>query len=182
MTLPHPPDTRFRPSVTVAAVIHRPGPGGGPTEYLLVQEETAEGLRLNNPAGHLEPGESPLEGALREALEETTRVFTPEGWLGCYLSRFQRGSGRGPGGAALEDVTYLRFAFAGTAGEPVPGRTLDTGIVATLWLTREAIRARQDEHRSPLVMRCIDDHAAGRLLPLEALYVDPSIWQPEQRP
>ena len=149
------PDTRFRPSVTVAAVIHRAAPGGGPAEYLLVQEETADGLRLNNPAGHLEPAESPLEGALREALEETARVFKPEGWLGCYLSRFQRGVGRGPGGGAVEDVTYLRFAFAGTAGEPIAGRRLDTGIVATLWLTRDALRARMPEHRSPLVLSLI---------------------------
>lgn len=175
-------DQRFRPSVTVAAVIHRPGPDGGPVEYLLVQEETVDGLRLNNPAGHLEPAESPLEGAMREALEETARVFAPQAWLGCYLSRFQRGAGRGPGGQPVEDVTYLRFAFSGTAGDPIPGRSLDAGIVGTLWLTSDAIRARRAEHRSPLVMRCIDDHAEGRHLPLEALYVDPSVWQPEQRP
>lgn len=170
---------RFRPSVTVAAVIHRADPAGGPAQYLLVREHTAEGLRLNNPAGHLEPAESPLEGAAREALEETGRVFTAEGWLGCYLSRFQRagGPGRPP-----EDVTYLRLAFSGTVGERLPDRALDDGIVETLWLSREALRARRAEHRSPLVMRCIDDHAQGRVLPLEALYTDPSVWQPEQRP
>ena len=64
--------------MTVAAVIARDG------RYLLVEEDTADGLRLNTPAGHLEPGESPQDGAVREALEETGRVFTPEALLGVY--------------------------------------------------------------------------------------------------
>lgn len=168
-----PEDARFRPSVTVAAVIHRTGPDGE-TEYLLVQEHTAEGLRLNNAAGHLEAGESPLQGAVREALEETACAFQPEAFLGVYLARFQRGGG--------EDVTYLRLAYSGTAGPPEPGRALDQGIVGTLWLSREAVRARQDEHRSPLVMRCIDDHAEGRRLPLDAVHTDPTVYEPERRP
>ena len=96
---------RFRPSTTVAAIIERDG------RYLLVEEETPEGLKLNQPAGHLEPGETPEQGVVREALEETGRAFVPEALLGVYLSRFQRP-------ATGEDVTYLRFAYCGTAGEP----------------------------------------------------------------
>ncbi len=168
---------RFRPSTTVAAVIHREDPTGGPLQYLLVLEHTPEGLRLNNPAGHLEQGESPLQAVVREALEETARVFTPEAWLGCYLARFQR---QRPG-EPVEDVTYLRLAFSGTAGEADAVRALDDGIVDTLWLSREALRARRAEHRSPLLMRCIDDHAQGRLLPLAAVHSDPSVWTPEIR-
>ncbi|NRF66326.1 NUDIX hydrolase [Aquincola sp. S2] len=156
---------RWKPSVTVAAVI------ADGNRFLLVEEHTAEGLRLNNPAGHLDPGESPLEGAVREALEETTRVFVPDALLGIYLARFQR-AGTG------EDITYLRFAFTGTAGEPLPGRTLDHGIVRTLWLTIDEIRARRAEHRSPLVMRCIDDHLAGRRFPLDLVSADPSLYAP----
>lgn len=157
---------RFRPSVTVAAVIEHGG------RYLLVEEETPEGLRLNNPAGHLEQGESPLQAVCREALEETARVFTPMALLGVYLSRFRRPA-RG------EDVTYLRLAYTGNVGEPLPGRALDAGIVRTLWLTADEVRASAGRHRSPLVQRCIDDHAAGRRFPLDLLQADASLHAPE---
>lgn len=157
---------RFRPSVTVAAVIEDGG------RYLLVEEETPEGLRLNNPAGHLEQGESPLQAVCREALEETARSFTPAALVGVYLSRFQRP-------ASGEDVTYLRLAYCGSAGEPLPGRMLDDGIVRTLWLTPEELRACIDRHRSPLVQRCVDDHRAGRRYPLELLFADDSLFVPE---
>jgi ADP-ribose pyrophosphatase YjhB (NUDIX family) len=171
-------DTRFRPSVTVAAVIVRSAPDGA-EEYLLVEEETAEGLRLNNPAGHLEQGESPLQGVDREVLEETGRRFEARALLGVYLSRFQRGAR--PGRPA-EDVTYLRLAFAGTVGEPEPGRALDAGIVRTLWLRHDEVVASRERHRSPLVLECIDDHRRGQRLPLDTIHADPSLWSPEQRP
>lgn len=148
-------DDRWRPSVTVAAVIERDG------RYLMVEETTAEGLKLNQPAGHLDPGESLQQAVVREALEETACHFVPQALLGVYLNRFQR-----PG----LDVTYLRFAYVGTAGEPEPGRALDAPIVRTLWLTADEVRARLADHRSPLVMRCIDDHRAGRRLPLDAVW------------
>ena len=157
---------RFRPSVTVAAVIEHGG------RYLLVEEETPEGLRLNNPAGHLEQGETPLQAVCREALEETARIFTPAALLGVYLSRFRRPA-RG------EDVTYLRLAYTGTVGEPLPGQGLDAGIVRTLWLTADEVRASAERHRSPLVRRCIDDHAAGRRFPLDLLSADASLLAPE---
>ena len=110
---------RWTPHVTVAAVIERDG------RFLLVEEHTPEGLRLNNPAGHLDPAESPEQGVVREVLEETACVFTPQSLVGVYLGRFQRPS-------RDEDVTYLRLAFAGTVGEPLPGHALDDGIVRTL--------------------------------------------------
>jgi len=155
-------NTRWKPSVTVAAIIERDG------RYLLVEEHTPEGLRLNNPAGHLDPGEGPVEACAREALEETAHRFTPTALVGVYLSRFQRP-------ATGEDVTYLRLAFTGDLGEAEPGRLLDHGIVRTLWMTLDEVAASRDRHRSPLVLRCIQDHAAGRRLPLEALYTDASV-------
>jgi phosphatase NudJ len=155
-------DTRWKPSVTVAAIIERDG------RYLLVEEHTPEGLKLNNPAGHLDPGESPADGCAREALEETTHRFTPTALVGVYLSRFQRP-------ATGEDITYLRFAFCGDLGEVVPGRTLDHGIVRTLWMTPDEIRASASRHRSPLLLRCMEDHLAGRRLPLDAIYTDPGV-------
>ena len=155
-------DTRWKPSVTVAAIIERNG------RYLLVEEHTPEGLRLNNPAGHLDPGESPLDGCRREALEETTHTFEPTALVGIYLSRFQRP-------ATGEDITYVRFAFCGTLGDAVAGRSLDHGIVRTVWLTPDEVRASRDRHRSPLVLQCMEDHLAGRRYPLELIHTDPSV-------
>ena len=157
---------RFRPSVTVAAIVEQRG------RYLLVEEETPEGLRLNNPAGHLDAGESLLQAVVREALEETARAFTPEALVGVYMSRFTRPA-RG------EDVTYVRFAICGEVGEAEPGRALDTGIVRTLWLTPEEIRACRARHRSPLVLRCVEDHLAGVRHPLAALVADATLYAPE---
>lgn len=163
---------RWSPSVTVAAVIDD---GGAVPRFLLVEEETPEGLRLNNPAGHLEPGETPLEGVVREALEETARAFVPQALLGLYLSRFVRPA---RDGHPAQDVTYLRIAYRGRVGEPIAGRTPDREIRRTLWLTADEIRAERAHHRSPLVMRCIDDHLAGRALPLDAVRSDASLAAP----
>jgi 8-oxo-dGTP pyrophosphatase MutT (NUDIX family) len=155
-------DTRWKPSVTVAAIIERDG------RYLLVEEHTPEGLRLNNPAGHLDPGESPVQGVEREALEETTYRFTASALVGVYLSRFQRPN-------TGEDITYLRFAYSGELGEAVLGRSLDAGIVRTLWMSPDELRACTDRHRSPLVLRCIEDHLAGQRYPLDLVVTDPSV-------
>jgi len=164
--MPGMPDPRWAPSVTVAALIHQDG------RWLLVEERTPEGLKLNNPAGHLDPGESPLQAVVRETREETGRVFTPEALVGVYLGRFQRPSTR-------DDVTYLRFAFSGTVGERLPGSVLDTPIVRTLWLTAEEVAAAAARHRSPLLARGIQDHRAGRRYPLDLVVTDPSVFVPE---
>lgn len=164
-------DNRWKPSVTVAAVIARSE--GGVTRFLLVEEETPEGLRLNNPAGHLDPGESPAQGCAREALEETAHTFTPTALLGVYLSRFQRP-------ATGEDVTYLRLAFCGELGPQQPGRALDHGIVRTLWLTAEEIRASAARHRSPLLLRCMEDYLAGRRFSLDSITTDASVMLPNK--
>lgn len=156
-------DTRWTPHVTVAALIERDG------RYLLVEEHTREGLRLNNPAGHLEPGETPEQGCVREALEETTHRFTPTHLVGVYLTRSP---------AAAGAITYLRLAFAGTLGEALPGHQLDDGIVRTLWLSPDELRAQPERLRSPLVLRCIEDHQRGVRWPLSAIHCDPSALQP----
>ena len=148
----------------MAAVIEQDG------RFLLVEEETAEGLKLNNPAGHLDPGESPADGCAREALEETGYVFTPSELLGIYLSRFQRA-------ATGEDITYLRFAFRGHLGAHHPERPLDRGIVRTWWMTADEIRACAPRHRSPLLLRCLDDYLAGIRFPLRAIYTDPDVMR-----
>ncbi|HEU5297658.1 MAG TPA: NUDIX hydrolase [Burkholderiaceae bacterium] len=158
-------DTRWKTSVTVAAIVERDG------RYLVVEEHTPDGLMLNNPAGHLDPGETPLQGVIREALEETGRHFTPDALVGVYLSRAQR---RTP----PSDVTFLRLAFSGAVSEPVPGRALDPEIARVLWLTPDELRAQRSRHRSPLLMRCVDDHRAGRRYPLELIYSDPSVDLP----
>ena len=150
----------------MAAVIEKDG------RYLMIEEMTRDGLRINNPAGGLEPGESPVDGAVREALEETACHFTPEALLGVYLAR-NPDSERGPG------VTYMRFAFCGSASDPVPGRALDSPVVRTLWMTFDEIVAAGERLRGPLVLQCIADHRAGRRLPLEAIYTHPSVAAPD---
>jgi len=138
--------------VTVAAIAEC-------DERFLLVEETVEGqLRINQPAGHLEIGESLPHAVIREALEETGCDFYPEALLGLYLWRV-------PG----SDLTYLRAAFCGKVGEPHPHRELDNGIERTLWLRREEILERQSQWRSPLVLRCVDDYLSGRRYPLDVL-------------
>jgi ADP-ribose pyrophosphatase YjhB (NUDIX family) len=118
----------------------------------------------------LEQGESLVQACAREALEETAHTFTPTDLLGVYMSRFQRP-------ATGEDITYLRFAFRGSLGAQVVGRQLDEGIVRAIWLTPQEIRASHEQHRSPLVLRCLEDWLSGRSLPLDAVTSDQSIWR-----
>ena len=161
-------NTRWKPSVTVAAVIAKHF--DGVEKFLLVEEETRDGLRLNNPAGHLDPGESPEDGCARETLEETAFHFKPTAVVGVYLSRFERVQPDG-----ILDITYLRFAYCGELGAHVEGQPLDEGIVRTVWLTADEIRASVDRHRSPLLLRCMEDYLAGRRYPLEMVTTDPSV-------
>ena len=156
--------------MTVAAVIAREL--AGVTQFLLVEEHTPDGLRLNNPAGHLDPGESPLMGCARETLEETAFHFKPTALVGVYLSRFEK---RVAGDT--EDITYLRFAFCGELGDFVAGQALDDGIVRTLWLSADEIRACPERHRSPLLIKCMDDYLAGARHPLEVITTDASVYR-----
>jgi 8-oxo-dGTP pyrophosphatase MutT (NUDIX family) len=138
-------------SVTVAAVIERDG------RFLLVQERIDGRLVLNQPAGHLDPGESLIAACRREVLEETAHRFEPRALVGIYRWYY-----------AAKDVTFLRFCFHGTLGQ-AEKRPLDKEIVALHWLTAEELKARKAEHRSPLVQKCVDDFLAGRHFPLEVL-------------
>lgn len=138
--------------VTVAAIAERGG------RFLLVEETVAGDLRINQPAGHLEIGESLPQAVIREALEETACDFQPEALVGLYLWQ-----------VPASDLTYLRAAFCGTMGDPHPHRELDSGIERTLWLRRDEIIACQPQWRSPLVLRCVDDYLAGRRYPLDLL-------------
>ncbi len=154
--------TIWKPSVTVAAIIERD------KHFLLVEEETSDGIRFNQPAGHLDPGESLIEAVSREALEETAHAFTPTALVGMYMSRYL--SAR-----TGEEVTYLRFAFAGEVG-PTLDRPLDVGILRAVWMTREEIEACREMHRSPLVLQCIDDYLRGQRSPLSVIYTHPSVY------
>ena len=154
----------WKPSVTVAAVVERDG------RFLLVEEHTECGLRINQPAGHLDPGETLQHAVTREALEETAHPFKPTALLGIYLWRSPDPS---------RTTTYLRFAFIGEVGEAIAGRALDHGIVRTLWLSREELARHAARWRSPLVGRCIDDYLKGQRYPLDMLYTHPTAITPE---
>jgi phosphatase NudJ len=146
----------WKPSVTVAAVVSRNG------SFLMVEEQTEAGIRLNQPAGHLEEGESLEAAVIRETLEESAFRFTPDSLLGVYL-------GKGANG-----ITYLRFAYTGTVAGP-EDRALDEGIIRALWLRPEQLRARAAEHRSPLVLRCVEDALRGQRFPLDAVFTHPNL-------
>lgn len=142
----------WKPNVTVAAVIEKDG------KFLLVEEHTSQGLKFNQPAGHLEPDESLISGVSREALEETAYEFEPQYLVGIYRWHSQ-----------ASDITYLRFAFGGRIKAHHPERPLDEGIVEAKWMTPDEIRATQNRHRSPLILRCVEDYLAGKRYPLEIL-------------
>ena len=142
----------WKPDVTVAAVIERDG------RFLLVEERIRGRRVLNQPAGHLEDGESLLDAVVRETLEETTWHFRPQWLIGTYLWRSPNSG----------DST-LRFAFTGAGEGPVADRKLDRVILGTHWLTLEQIVAEQSRLRSPVVLRCVNDYLAGQRLPLTAV-------------
>jgi 8-oxo-dGTP pyrophosphatase MutT (NUDIX family) len=139
----------WKPNVTVAAVVEREG------RFLLVEEETETGLRFNQPAGHLDRGESLVHAAAREALEETAHHFRPEFLVGIY--QWPKPD---------SDITYLRFAFGGSISGFDAERTLDSGIVRAVWLTLDELRDTRERHRSPLILQCCEDYLAGSRYPL----------------
>lgn len=137
-------------SLTVAAVIQHQG------RFLMVEERDGEGpIVLNQPAGHVEPGEGLLEAVIREVREETGLVFTPETWLGLYPL------------CAANGKDYLRVCFLGSVPEGVLPAPEDPDILGCGWFDRSEIAARP--RRSGLVLGCLDDALAGRRLPLAAV-------------
>lgn len=142
----------WKPNVVVAAVVERDG------RFLLVEEDADGAHVINQPAGHLDEGESLLDAVARETLEETAWRFQPEALIGVY---------RWP--HPNRGVTYLRFAFTGRLLAHESGRALDHGILRTLWLTADEVRRERARHRSPQVERCIDDYCAGHRYPLSLL-------------
>lgn len=137
------------PEVTVAAVVERNG------RFLCVEELISGRLVLNQPAGHLEDHETLLEAVIRETREETAWRFHPEALVGIYLWR-----------SPDTERSFLRFAFCGTVDDHRADLPLDAGIQRALWLSREQLLAQAGRLRSPMVMRCLDDHALGRRWPL----------------
>lgn len=142
--------TGVQPELTVAAVIERNG------RFMLVEERVGGRLVLNQPAGHVEPGESLASAVVREALEETAWTFVPESTVGVYL--WGPDPGRNP---------FLRIAFSGRCVTRDSARQLDAGIERVLWLTRAELLARNSQLRSPMVLRAVDDYQAGTRYPLD---------------
>ena len=151
----------WKPSVTVAAVIERGG------RFLLVEEETSDGVRFNQPAGHLDPNETLEQAVARETMEESAHEFTPTELVGIYMARYL--SSR-----THTEVTYLRFAFCGEVGADLD-TPLDTGILRVLWMSYEELVATRARHRSELVMQCVDDYLAGKRAPLSLIHSHSSV-------
>jgi 8-oxo-dGTP pyrophosphatase MutT (NUDIX family) len=142
----------WKPNTTVAAIIEQEG------RFLMVEENTADGLRINQPAGHLEQGETIMQAVTRETLEETAYDFAPTELLGIY--HWQR---------PAQDITYLRFAFVGKLGAHHSERALDDGIVRAVWMSLDELRANQGILRSPQVLKNVEDYLAGQRFPLSVL-------------
>lgn len=142
----------WRPNVTVAAVVTQE------QRFLFVEEHSEGRLVLNQPAGHLEEGESLIQAVTRETLEETAYHFVPEALVGVY--RWQN---------RANAVTYLRFAFSGRIVGHEAGQPLDHGIARALWLTADEITACPERHRSPQVAKCVADYLDGSRYPLDLL-------------
>jgi len=142
----------WKPNVTVAAVLEQDG------RFLLVEETTGQGILFNQPAGHLEPDESLLAAVARETLEESAYEFEPQHLVGVYRWH-----------SDVSNTTYLRFAFTGRILAHHPERELDAGILRAIWMTPGEIHATQARHRSPLILRCVEDYLAGRRYPLDLL-------------
>jgi len=152
MTPEYNPGMSEQIDVTVAAVAERAG------AFLLIEERSAGRVVLNQPAGHVEPGETLIEAAVRETLEESACHFEPDFLLGTYVWR-----------SPADGTTFVRFAFTGRVGEPDPGRPLDQGIIGRRWLARSALLAQSTPLRSPMVLRCIEDYLAGTRYPLSTI-------------
>jgi ADP-ribose pyrophosphatase YjhB (NUDIX family) len=142
----------WKPNVVVAAIVERDG------RFLLVEEEADGAVVLNQPAGHLDEGETLIDAVIRETLEETAWHIEPTALLGVY---------RWP--HPTKGITYLRFAFIARALHEETGRALDHGCLRALWLTPEQFRAERHRHRSPQVKRCLDDYLSGIRYPLDLL-------------
>ena len=140
------------PDVTVAAVVETAG------RFLLVEERINRRRVFNQPAGHVEHGETLLTAVVREAREETAWRFRPEGVVGVYLWRNPH-NGR----------SILRFAFSGSVSCHDATQRLDHGIVRTHWLTQAELEQRTPQLRSPLVLRCVEDYLAGRCHALDGV-------------
>ena len=142
----------LKPEVTVAAVTQVED------RFLCVEERISQKLVLNQPAGHVEIGETLLEAVVREVREESAWLFEPESLLGVYLWR-----------NPVSNRSTLRFAFTGSVSDHRPAQPLDRGIVCTRWLTHAELAEREPRLRSPLVLRCVEDFLTGRRLPLDAV-------------
>jgi len=142
----------WKPNTTVAAVVEVDG------KFLLVEEDTADGIRLNQPAGHLEDGETLLQAVIRETQEESAYTVKPEALLGIYQWRLGE-----------KDITYMRFAFIASVVAHDAKQQLDTGIIRAIWLGADEIKANQYRLRSPQVWKCVEDYLAGQRFPLNVI-------------
>ena len=136
--------------LTVATVVERD------SQFLMVMETKAGQQVINQPAGHVEPGEDILQAARRETMEETGWEVTISGFLG-FSTHFAPASG----------VTYYRMTFVAQPVRFDNQAVIDPDIDLSLWMTLDEIQERRHQLRSPMVLGCIEDYLAERIFPLD---------------
>lgn len=144
----------WHPSVTVAAIIEHND------KFILVSDKTPTGIKLNQPAGHLDPHETLIEAVIREVKEETSLDFIPQKIVGIYMM------------PANDEITYLRFCFKGILSDynaaPSPMEQ-DLDVVEAKWYSIDEIKQLKHMHRSMIVDECFNDYLNGQEYPLELI-------------
>ena len=142
---------RWTPHATVATVVEQDG------RFLMVEEVALGEQVINQPAGHIEPGETVVAAAVRETLEETGWQVEPQGLVGLYIYT-----------APANGITYHRYCLYGTAVRAVPGAELDDGIIGPRWMTLDELRSSH-ALRSAMVLTCVEDYLNGKRFPLAVI-------------
>lgn len=140
------------PHVTVATVVERNG------RFLLIEEEMDGDIVINQPAGHWEEGETFVEAALRETLEETGWKVEITGLVGIYEYK-----------PPQLDYAFVRFAYSAKPISHDPQHVLDEGIRRWFWMDQNELRQEVYRHRSPMVQQCVEDYWMVKRWPLSLI-------------
>lgn len=141
------------PHLTTAVIVEQ-------NQSILMVNEIDNGINgWNQPAGHVEPGESLLDAALRETLEESQYRVRLTGLVGIYQSVHP-----------ATGIHYLRVCFTADQPARVENSPRDTDILSVDWLSLNELLTGQYPLRSALVRQALVDYQAGHRYPLSLIH------------